>query len=122
MRGSAFCTFPRNCICFLFAMKPLLFRCLNRLFALTSRGCFLLHKCGFSINVRQTMLLMPGLDKNSLRSNNCLSPGNLDKALSATYIKKILHLLVKNPAPACQCKQWVSLEKAAAIKHRKRNI
>lgn len=47
------------------------------------------------------MLLMPGFDKNSLRSNNCLSPGNRDKALSATYTKKISHLLAKIPAPAC---------------------
>lgn len=45
------------------------------------------------------MLLMPGFDKNSLRSNNCLSPGNRDKALSATYTKKISHLLAKKPAP-----------------------
>lgn len=66
------------------------------------------------------MLLMPGFDKNSLRSNNCLSPGNRDKALSATYTKKISHLLAKKPAPACQCKQWVSLEKAVAIRHRKK--
>ena len=65
--------------------EALLFRCLNRLFLLNKRGCFLLHKCGFSKNVRQTMLLMPGFDKNSLRSDNCLSPGNLDKALSAVH-------------------------------------